>query len=232
MKFCIHCGAKLPQATPPIIKSPQIVPPPSLTLTKPPKSHVAVSKHEIAKIASDITVFIKRKVALLELFESGNVSERIIIKLYNEYNEKLRNILKVRLDKMKELKNEEANKNESLNKILIELEEIEVRKKIEEIDNNIYKQKLENNRATELQLKNSIKTLKMHHNFLKDIFTEHSNEIQNMEVKLKSSQNFLKKMVDEDRISKELLKIIKPDIEETLTLLTSFTKNKKDNDKT
>jgi hypothetical protein len=230
MKFCIHCGARLPQAVPPIIKSPQIIHPPSLPLTtKPPKSYTVISKPEIANMSSDITVLIKRKVALLELFKSGNVSERIIIKLYSEYNEKLRKILNIRLNKMKELNNEEDKKNKSLNEILIELEEIEVRKKIDEIDNNTYNQRVERFKAKELELKNSIKTLKMNQNILKEISTEkNSQEIQNLEVKLKSFQSFIKKLIDEGGISKELLNILKPDIKETLVLLTSFIKNLED----
>jgi hypothetical protein len=230
MKFCIHCGARLPQAVPPIIKSPQIVHPPSLPLTtKPQKSYTVISKPEIANMSSDITVLIKRKVALLELFKSGNVSERIIIKLYSEYNEKLRKVLNIRLNKMKELNNEEDKKNKSLKEILIELEEIEVRKKIQEIDNNTYNQRVESFKAKELELKNSIKTLKINQNILKEIFTEKSSqEIQKLEVKLKSFQSFINKLIEEGGISKELLNTLKPDIKETLVLLTSFKKNLED----
>ena len=63
----------------------------------------------------------ERKAALLDFFISGEVSERVFIKLYKEYSGKLNDYLKVRMAKLEELKCSLEEKKNLLSDIAMKL---------------------------------------------------------------------------------------------------------------
>jgi len=107
-----------------------------------------------------ITTLYERKASLLDLFQSGQVSERVFLKLYKEYSGKLNDYLKARAAKLNELRSSLEEKRNMLSDIAMRLEELEIRTKVGEIDPATYNQRVENLRAEERGLSETVRPLK------------------------------------------------------------------------
>jgi len=235
MKYCIYCGTRLPQAAPPTVRPPSPALPPR---TAPPPTRVTPApvytgiKDDIASIMSGITVLYERKVALLDLLQSGQVSERVFLKLYNEYNDKLNDFLNARIRKMEELRSQLDEKNKRLSVVAMNLEELEVRRKVGEIDANVYSQRAENLRAEERELSNSIKTLRTNIIRLEKMLADKKpSEIRDLEMNTRTYQITLKKLVEERKISAETFNAVRSDIEKTLDFFESLIRDRKEKEK-
>ncbi|HDM88497.1 MAG TPA: hypothetical protein ENG65_00710 [Candidatus Bathyarchaeota archaeon] len=230
MRYCIYCGAKLP-------KAPQQIgglqPRPQQTapiITKPMKrSFFPGAKDEIEQLMSRITVMHERKAALLDFFISGEVSEKVFIKLYKEYSGKLNDYLKVRMAKLEELKGSLQEKKNLLSDIAMKLEEIEIRTKVGEIDAATYNRKVEELRDEERRLSESINSLNADIRALENIFGDkRPSELRDLEIKLEKLKSSLEKMGEEGKVTQETLNFVMEDLEKTLKLLDSLLKDRKE----
>jgi len=245
MKYCIYCGTKLQQAAPPTVEPPQprpSIPPPVPPTTAPPTAPVAPRPapqpapakvtDEVASLMSDITALYDRKVALLDMFESGEVSEKVFLKLYNEYSDKLSDSLRARTIMTEQMKGKLSDRNNRLSEVGMRLEELEVRQKIGEIDASAYSQRTENLKAEERELADSVKTLRTDTVRLEKILAEKKpSEIRDLEANLRTHHSAFRKLLDEEKISAETFNTVKPSIEETLKFLESLISKRKEKEK-
>jgi chromosome segregation ATPase len=242
MKYCIYCGAKLPEATPPTIKPPQPVTLPPLPPTIPPpvqssqsgtpSPQPVVPKDEITSLMSGIEALYERKISLLDLYRSGEISERVFLKLYNEYESKLSSFLKARETKVEELKGKLEERSKRLSEISMKLEELEVRRKVGEVDSNLYTQQADSLRAEERQLVMSSKALESSISSLESLLVgKRPSQIRDFENKLKACLSDFEKLVAEGKVSEETLKAVKPDINETIAFMDLLIKEHKERDR-
>ena len=245
MKYCIYCGTKLQPTAPPTVEPPQprpSIPPPVPPTTAPPTAPAAprpapqpaLAKvtDEVASLMSDITALYDRKVALLDMFESGEVSEKVFLKLYNEYSNKLSDSLRARTIMTEQMKGKLSDRNNRLSEVGMRLEELGVRQKIGEIDANAYSQRTENLKAEERELADSVKTLRTDIVRLEKILAEKKpSEIRDLEANLRTHHSAFQKLLDEEKISAETFNTVKPSIEETLKFLESLISKRKEKEK-
>ncbi len=171
----------------------------------------------------------ERKAALLDFFISGEVSERVFIKLYKEYSGKLNDYLKVRMAKLEELKDSLEEKKNLLSDIAMKREEIEIRTKVGEIDAATYNRKVEELRDEERRLSESINSLNANIRALENIFGDkRPSELRDLEIKLKKFKSSLRKMSEEGKVTRETLNFVMEDLEKTLKLLDSLLKDRKE----
>ncbi len=244
MKYCIYCGAKLPELAPPVIRPPpqQAGPLPPLPPTIPPPTQqpprVALApsvaaRDEIASLMTAVETLYERKISLLDLLRSGQVAERVFLKLFSEYDTKLSNFLKAREIKVGELRDKLDERNKRLTEISSKLEELEVRHKVGEVDSNLYSQQSDGLRAEERDLAESSKTLKTNISNLENLLSgKKPGQIRDYENKLQTCLSDLEKLVDEGKVSAETLKAVKPNVEETLAFFGSLIKENKEKDRT
>ncbi|MEM2889625.1 MAG: hypothetical protein QXI71_06350 [Candidatus Bathyarchaeia archaeon] len=242
MKYCIYCGAKMPE-TPSTVKPPQPTTLPPLPPTIPPPAYgspritvtppTVTVKDEIASLMSGIEALHERKIALLDLFRSGEVSEGVFRKLYNEYDGKLASFLKARETKLAELKDRLEEKTKRLSEISMKLEELEVRHKVGEVDSALYTQHADSLRAEERDIIETSKMLKTSINSLENLLSNKKpSQIRDLENKLNACLSDLEKLVSEGKITEETFNAVKPDIEETLAFFNSLIKEVKEKDRT
>ncbi|MCW4026311.1 MAG: hypothetical protein NWE76_02355 [Candidatus Bathyarchaeota archaeon] len=245
MKYCIYCGANLPQAAPTTVMPPEprpSIPPPVPPIIAPPKAPPTTEpvppltpagvKDEVGSLMSDITALYERKVALLDLFQSGQVSERVFLKLYSEYGSNLDGLLKARSFKMDEMRSRLDENSNRVNEVTMRLEELEVRRKIGEIDANVYSQKVENLRAEETQLNDSVKTLRANVERLEKMLAEKKpSEIRDLEANLRTYHGAFDKLLEEGKVSTETYDAVRSGTEETLEFFESLIKERKEEEK-
>jgi chromosome segregation ATPase len=182
---------------------------------------------------SGVETLYERKISLLGLFRSGEVAERIFLKLFSEYDGRLSSFLKAREIKVGELKDKLDERNKRLTEISLKLEELDVRHKVGEVDSNLYTQQADSLRAEERELIESSKMLRININNLENILSgKRPGQIRDFENKLKSCLSDLEKLVTEGKVTAETLKAVKPDISETLTFFDSLIKEYKEKDRT
>jgi len=245
MKYCIYCGAKLPELAPPTIRPPPqqagpfpplppTIPPPT-TAQAPPRAAApppVTAKDEIASLMSGIEALYERKISLLDLFRSGQVAEKVFLKLYNEYDSKLNSFMRAREIKTGELQDKLEQKNRRLVEASSKLEELEVRHKVGEVDSNVYSQQMESLKAEERELTGSSKALEAHISSLENLMSgKKPGQIRDLESKLQTCLSDLEKLAGEGKVSAEALKVVKPDVEETLAFFGSLIKEKKEKDR-
>jgi len=240
MRYCIYCGIKLPQASPPMSR-PQPTPPSQVSAKSPiarpaarevRRSFFPGAKSEIEQLMSGITTLYERKASLLDLFRSGEVSERVFLKLYKEYGGKLKDYLKAREMKLNELRSSLEEKRNLLSEITMRLEELEIRTKVGEIDPVTYNQKVEKLRSEERGLKEAMKSINADIKALENILGDRKpSEIRDLEERLNSSKAALERMAEEGKATQETLEIVKPDIEEMLRFIESLIKDRKEKEK-
>jgi len=240
MKYCIYCGVKLSQASPPATGPKPLTPrevPAQPPILRPAAREVRRSffpgaKSEIEQLMFGITILYERKASLLDLFKSGQVSERVFLKLYKEYSGKLNDYLKAREAKLKELKASLEEKRNRLSSISMQIEELEVRTKVGEIDPATYTQRVENLRTEERGLNEVVNSLNADIGALENILGDKKpSEIRDLEKKLESSKSALERMGEEGKVTKETLDFVKPDIEKMLKFIDSLIKDRKEKEK-
>ncbi len=241
MRYCIYCGAQLPTATPPPRVErprPMEAPPPVPPLVPPPKKPAQPSRApiglegEITNLMSSISTLYARKIALFRLFQSGEVSEKVFLKLYNEYSSKLSDLLNKRVRRLEELRGRLDEIEKRLNEVALNLEELNVRYKIGELDMNTFSQKSEKLKIEQRELENIAGSIKTNLERLKNLLGDKSpSEIKNMESQLKAAYDSIKRMVEEGKISNKVLDSVKTDVEETITFLGSLIKDRKEKEK-
>ncbi|MDH5441317.1 MAG: hypothetical protein OEZ48_15435 [Candidatus Bathyarchaeota archaeon] len=255
MTYCIYCGARLPKVMPPpqvtVRPTPQIptvpppatvprrapepprpTPPPTVKISPPPPAPAQVDS-EILKLMSDITRYHERRISVLDMFSSGEVSGRVFKKLYDEYANKVKELLDFHARKLDELKTEYEGKGKRLDDIKMGIEELEVRHKIGEVDDQKFNERINMLRTEETRLQNALKQLKMNIDHLGRIFAGKSpREILDLDAKTRSFSDALGKLVEEGKISNEALDMIKPDIEKTLGFFDSLIGERKEKERT
>ena len=256
MTYCIYCGARLPKITPPqrvrVPPTPTRIPParpptppprrapslerapapPTVKISPPPAAPPEV-KSEILSLMSDITKYYERKISLLGIFSSGEVSERVLLKLYDEYTNKLNDLLNVRARKLDELKSDLEGKSNRLDDIKMGIEELEVRHKIGEVDSQKFNERVNMLRMEENRLQNTLKELKMNVDHLgKMLGKKPTREILNFDTKTKSCYDAIGKLAEEGKITSEALGKIKPDIEKMSEFFDSLIGGRKEKERT
>ena len=245
MRYCIYCGAQLPTSTrpsrferprpmeapPPL---PPIVPPPTRARVQPAQVAKApkTPEKEIADLMSNISTIYARKIALFKLFQSGEVSETVFLKLFNEYCGKLGKLLNTRVRKLEDLRSKLDEINRKMNELALNLEELTVRYKVGEIDLGTFSEKSEKVKAEQKQLESLMKSLRANLERLEKMLGDKTpSEIRDMESQLRSAYETIKKLVAEGKISNTVLENVKMDVEETLAFLDSLIKDKKEREK-
>ena len=235
MKYCIYCGAKLAQvALPPISPRPpqNLPPPPSFPPTVPPPRPPSVkitsspvsggTEIENTALMSGITALYERKTSLLEMLRSAEISEQVFLKLFNEYNGKLSDLMNARIRRIDEQRGRLEEGNKRLAAVNADLEELGVRHKIGEIDLGVFAQKADRLKMEQQELVNSLKTFRMNLDRLGKIMTEKKpSEIRDLETKMRASYEAIQKLAGEGKISAETLNAIKSDVDETLNFFDS-----------
>lgn len=251
MVYCIYCGTRLPKPVPRTVPPPppaapapsraqlpvpspipsRIPPPARFPPSVPPPPPPPV-KDEIQELMSNITKYYERKVSLLEMLRQGEVSERVFLKLYNEYTEKVNDLLNTRIRKVEGLRRDLEEKNKRFEDVSFTLEELEVRHKIGEIDDQRFAEKSGNLRGEESRLQTTVKDLKAKLSRLDKMFADKApHEILTWDKKVRDCYEALDRLVEEGRLSRESLGKIKPDMEETLSFLDSIIGERKEKEK-
>jgi len=221
--YCIYCGAKLPpKPAPPAVPPPPPSAPPKPAVAPPPLPPLA-GPEEINELMTKISLQYVRKIALLGLLQSKEVSEKVFLKLYDEYTDKLTNFLGVRARVMERLRFELEDKRKRYDEVKTLLEELEVRQKIGEIGFQEFTTKAEGLKTKAGDLEKSLNELKESIGRLENIFFGKApREILDLEKKAKTCHEDLERLVKEGALSRESLEKIEPDIKKMLELLNSL----------
>jgi len=226
--YCIYCGTKLPPKPAPPAIPPSAPPKPAVTPPPP-----LAGPEEINELMTKISLQYIRKIALLGLLQSKEVSEKVFLKLYEEYGEKLTNFLGVRARVMERLRSELEDKRKRYDETKTLLEELEVRQKIGEISLQEFTTKAESLKIKAGDSEKSLSEIKGNIGRLENIFFGKTpREIFDLEKKARACHEDLERLVKEGSLSKEGLEKIKPDIENTLELLNSLIVDQKKRQKT
>lgn len=242
MKYCIYCGAQLSiPVQPPRTERPQPMeaPPPVPPLVPPPTAQPtpAVSppvglEGEIANLMSNISMLYTRKVSLFKLFQSGEVSESIFLKLYNEYSGKLSELLNTRVRRLEELRRRLDEINRRLNDVALNIEELSVRYKIGEVDLNTFSQRSEKLKVEQRELENMARSVKANLERLEKLLGDKTpSEIRDMANNLQAAYDDMKSKVEEGKISSGVLNNVRADVEETIIFLDSLIREKREKEK-
>lgn len=239
MKYCIYCGSQLPPAQQPRIERPppREVPPPLPPLVPPPVQPSPATQPvglegEIASLMSNISAAYARKIALLKLLQSGEVSEKVFLKLYAEYSGKISELLNLRVRKLEELRRRLDEVNRRLSEITLSIEELSVRYKIGEVDLSTLSQKSERLKSEQRELEVMAKSIKSCLNRIEKLLSDKTPlEIKNMSDDLRAAYEAIKGMVNEGKLSTETLNAVKDDIEETISFLESLIRERREREK-
>ncbi|MEM2568862.1 MAG: hypothetical protein QXT67_02840 [Candidatus Bathyarchaeia archaeon] len=242
MKYCIYCGAQLPTSIPsqrverprPLEVPPPVPPlvPPPTQAAQPSPAPLAGLEGEVVSLMSNISALYTRKVALFKLFHSGEVSEGIFLKLYNEYSGKLSELLNTRVRRLEDLRRRLDEINRRLNEVALSIEELSVRHKIGEVDLNTFSQKSEKLKIEQRELENIARNIRVNLERLEKILGDKSpNEIKDMENSLQLAYEAIKKMVEDGKISSAVLSSVKDDVEQTIAFLGSLIRDRKEKEK-
>jgi len=252
MVYCIYCGAKLPRITPPErveappsrtpqpAQPPRMPPtpppapppsPPSVRISPPPPAPPAV-KNEIVDLMSSITAYYERKVSLMDVFRSGEVSERVFLKLYDEYTEKLKDLQNLRSRKTEEHKRDLDAKNKRLDDVKVSMEELEVRHKLREVDDQRFNERMSILKTEENQLQTLVKELKMKLDELeKPLLGKTARDVLNLDTRARSYYDALGKLTEEGKLTSDGLNKVKPDAEKLLEFFDSMIKDRKEKER-
>lgn len=233
MKYCIYCGSQLPSLPQP---RPREVPPPVPPIVPPPQPSPPAPpiglESEVANLMSNISTLYARKVALFKLFQSGEVSEKVFLRLYNEYSGKLSELLNARVRKLEELRRKLEEANKRLNDITLSIEELSVRYKIGEVDLSTFSQRSEKLKNEQRELEIMVKNIRLSLDRLEKLLSDKTPaEIKNMEDDLRAAYEAIKSMVNEGKISSEVIEAVKADTEETIAFLNSLIRDRRDKEK-
>ena len=239
MTYCIYCGARLPKVESVEVRGLQPQPAPSRLPAAPPTVKISPPTKmppkvhgEIVNLMSDITRYCERKIALLDLFRSGEVSEKVFLKLYDEYSHKLSDLLRERSRKMEDLKSDLESKVKSIDDVKMSIEELEVRHKIGEVDDLKFNEKMRILRMERNRLEGLVKDLKEALNRLERLFSDKSpREVLGFDSKVRMCHQELEKLVEDGRLSEDNLEKVKSDLEEMMKLFNSVIGERKKKEK-
>jgi DNA repair exonuclease SbcCD ATPase subunit len=219
--YCIYCGTKLPpKPAPPAVPSPPPSAPPKPAVAPPPP---LAGPEDIKDLMTKISLQYVRKIVLLGLLQSKEVSEKVFLKLYDEYTGKLTNFLGVRARIMERLRSELEDRRKRYEEVKASLEELEVRQKIGEIGLQEFTDKAGSLKIKAVDIEKSLSEIKGNVSRLENIFFGKTpREIFDLEKKARTCHEDLERLVNEGSLSKESLEKIKPDIENMLELLNSL----------
>ncbi|MEM1587002.1 MAG: SHOCT domain-containing protein [Candidatus Bathyarchaeia archaeon] len=239
MKYCIYCGSQLPaaQQRPERPRPMELPPPPVPPLVQPPTQPSPTAppiglEGEVMNLMSNTSSLYARKVALFKLFQSGEVSEKVFLKLYNEYSGKLSELLNIRVRKLEELRRRLDEVNRRLNEIALSIEELSVRYKIGEVDLSFFSQRSEKLKAEQKELESMARSIRLSLDRLEKLMSDKTpSEIKSMESDLRMAYEAIKNMVSEGKVSSEVLDAVKVDVEETIALLDSLVRDRKERER-
>jgi chromosome segregation ATPase len=215
---------EMPPPTPPL------VPPP--TPVQPSPAAPTTLEGEISSLMSNISTLYMRKVSLFRLFQSGEVSEGIFLKLYNEYSGKLGELLNSRVRRLEELRRRIEEIDRRLNEVALNIEELNVRYKIGEIDLSTFSQKSERLKVEQRELENMLRNAKANLERLEKMLSDKTpSEIRDMENQIRSAYETIRKLVEEGKISNIVLDSVKVDVEETIAFLDSLIRDRKEKER-
>jgi chromosome segregation ATPase len=215
---------EMPPPTPPL------VPPP--TPVQPSPAAPTTLEGEISSLMSNISTLYMRKVSLFRLFQSGEVSEGIFLKLYNEYSSKLGELLNSRVRRLEELRRRIEEIDRRLNEVALNIEELNVRYKIGEIDLSTFSQKSERLKVEQRELENMLRNAKANLERLENMLSDKTpSEIRDMENQIRSAYETIRKLVEEGKISNIVLDSVKVDVEETIAFLDSLIRDRKEKER-
>lgn len=246
MVYCIYCGAKLPRITPPerveappprapAAQPPRAVPPPppppTVRISPPPAPPTGV-KSEIQELMSNISAYYDRKVALLNLIKSEQISGKVFSKLYEEYSEKLNDLQSLRTRKLEEFRRDLDGKRKRLEDIKITMEEIEVRHKIREVDDQRFQERMGLLKTERDQLQFLVKELTANVEELgRELVGRTARDVLDLDTKTRSFYDSLAKLVEEGKLTSEGRERIKPDIEMMLDFFDSMIRDRKERER-
>ena len=230
--YCIYCGSKLPKPAPSTMPpTPPPAPPPEPAVSPPPTP--AEVKEDIRELMTNISLHYSRKIALLNLLQSKEISERVFLRLYDEYTDKLHDSLSTRASVLERLKSELNEKETRYDGMKILLEELEVRHKIGEIALQEFTEKSERLKSEVKNLEKAIKELRGNLNHLEKMLADKTpSEILDLETRTKACYQGFEKLLKEGALTMDTLKKIKPDVESMLELLNSLIINRKERQET
>lgn len=241
MKYCIYCGAQLPSISqPPRFERPQPaeMPPPTPPLVPPPTpaqpspAAPTTLEGEISSLMSNISTLYMRKVSLFRLFQSGEVSEGIFLKLYNEYSSKLGELLNARVRRLEDLRRRIEEIDRRLSEVALNIEELNVRYKIGEIDLSTFSQKSERLKVEQRELENMLRNARANLERLEKMLSDKTpSEIRDMENQIRSAYETIRKLVEDGKLSNIVLDSVKVDVEETIALLDSLIRDRKEKER-
>lgn len=232
--YCIYCGAKLPPRTAP----PRAPPVPPLTPAEPPSppppplSVPTEVKGDVRELMAGISLHYTRKVALLDLLQSKAVSERIFLKLYDEYTNKLQDSMGLRARVMDRLRSELDGRKKRYGEVKTFMEELEVRHKIGEISSDGFNRRAEALRSEVTGLENAISGLRDDLDHLERLFIDKTpKEIFDLETRARACYESLDRLVEEKVLTGETQEKVKPDVESMLDLLDTLIADRKKKEK-
>ena len=236
MVYCIYCGSKLPKGTlneettklNEFPRSPKNVTVSSSATISP--NHGFLQSMNSVKNNQDLTSHIAKycemKISLLEFLGSGQVSERVFLKLYSEYSNKMNGLIDRQKMKSDEVKQKLEDEVKKLDKAKMIKEEIEVRHRIGELDTKTYTDKSLKLESEMKPLKENIRSFNENLKDLKQILVGKSQkDILDLELRAKTSKQSLEKMAEEGKISIDSIKIVEDDMAKLLFLLDSSVNN-------
>jgi len=224
--YCIYCGVRLPRAPPSQRAAP--VPPPAPAGMAAPPAVSAAATVDVRELMANISLQHARKVEMLSLLQSREVSESVFLKLYDEYTERLRKSMEVRTRMMERLRSELGGKEKRYGEVKLLLEELGVRYKIGEIALEEFNRMSDALRSEAAGLERATGMLRDGLSRLERLFMDRTpKEIYDLETRARKCYEGLKKLVEENALSGETLEKIGPDVESMLELLGSLVSDRK-----
>jgi len=226
--YCVHCGAELPKPTSPKVPAPTALRKPEIT-----KAAISMEAQKgLRELMSNISLYYARKVALLDMLQSKEISEGVFLRLYNDYDSKLRNALNARAKIMERLKAELSEKERRFSEMKLFLEELGVRHRIGEISRQEFTEKSEFVQFQLNNLEERLKRVKEDLSHLNKMFIGvNPRDIFDLEQKTKTCYGALEKLVEENFLTKETAEKIRPDIKGMVEVLGSLTTGRKERQK-
>lgn len=189
-------------------------------------------KGDVRELMASISLRYTRKVALLDLLRSKAVSEKVFLKLYDEYTERLQGSMGLRARVLDRLRSELDGRKKRYVEVKTFMEELEVRHKIGEISSDGFTRRAEALQSEVTGLENAISGLRDDLDHLERLFIDKTpKEIFDLETRAKACYESLDRLVEEKVLTGETQEKIKPDVESMLDLLNTLVADRKKKEK-
>lgn len=213
--------------------SPKIPTPTALRKPEAPQAATSMGAQKgLRELMSNISLYYARKVALLNMLQSKKISEGVFLRLYDEYDNKLRNSLNARAKIMERLKAELSEKERRFSEMKLSLEELGVRHRIGEISLQEFTEKSEFVQFQLNNLEERLKRVKEDLSHLNKMFSGvNPRDVFDLEQKTKACYCTLEKLVEEKFLTEKTAEKIRPDVKGMVELLGSLTTDRKERQK-